>query len=139
VNNDGLPDIFITAYYGCRYVDLYLQKPDHTYEMKTYEYGFKNTVTNKDAAWVDFDNDGKLDLASSDFESARSDCIITKLMEWQLCGNRFIKQFRKSFCYRSACHRYAGGQKYMQEVTAGRGQLMQKPSRLHFGLATTTL
>jgi len=20
VNNDGLPDIFITAYYGCRYV-----------------------------------------------------------------------------------------------------------------------
>jgi len=47
--------------------------------MKTYEYGFKNTVTNKDAAWVDFDNDGSWTLQAVILNPARSDCIITKL------------------------------------------------------------
>ncbi len=136
VNNDGLPDIFITAYYGCRYVDFYLQKPDHTFEMKTYEYGFQNTCTNKDAAFVDFDNDGRLDLSSTD----REDGVFRLYRNEAPQGGNYLELDLEStsgnhFAVGARAITYAGGKQYMQEVSAGRGQMMQKPSRLHFGLA----
>lgn len=142
-NNDGLADIYITAYYGCRYADFYLQKADNSYEMKTFEYGFKNQVIQKDAAWVDYDNDGNLDLASG--ESSANEIAKFRLYrnEAPWGGNHLeldlVSTSGNHFAIGARVTVYAGGKRYMQEVSAGRGQMIQKPARLHFGLAGNTV
>src|SRR5690606_29183072 len=64
VNNDGLSDFIITTSCGCRYVDLYIQQPGGRFELQTFEYGLRRVAAGDDAVWVDFDNDGRLDLAT---------------------------------------------------------------------------
>jgi len=135
VNNDGLVDFFITAFYGCRYVDLYMQKQDHTFELKTFDYDIQNIVTGRDALWLDYDNDGNLDLLSGKEERVR---LFKNVGQY---NNNFSSIDLKStsgnhFAIGARVVLYAGGKKYTQELTAGRGKNMQDPSRLHFGLGT---
>ena len=61
-NNDGLVDLLTTVYYGCRYVDLYLQQKDHHFELSTYQSGLSKIATGNDACFVDYNNDGWHDL-----------------------------------------------------------------------------
>lgn len=137
VNNDGLTDLMMTVYYNCRYADFYLQKADHTFEMKTFEYGLDNLVSGEDAAFVDVDNDGDLDLAFADrgqFRLFRNNLPQTNgWVQLNLLSTSANAQgigARVTVC--------AGGQRTMQEVTCGRGQRVEKPMRLHFGLGTAS-
>lgn len=135
-DNDGLLDFAITAFYGCRFVDIYHQKPDHTFELKSFELGSVNTLnTDDEVAWVDYDNDGKLDLCMG------TGCYLfhneypsyNNWVEFDLVstsGNHFSIGGRATI--------YAGGKTYMREITAGRGELAQNPSRIHIGLGTAT-
>jgi enediyne biosynthesis protein E4 len=137
VNNDGLPDIMMSVYYGCRYADFYLQLADHTYENKTFEFGLENLTSGEDLAFVDFDNDGRLDLAFADNGQFRlfknHYATANSYVELNLVSTTANKHAVGARVYV-----FAGGVQYMQEVVNGRGQRVEKPLRLHFGLGTAT-
>lgn len=133
VNNDGLLDIVMTTYYGCRYMDLYTQHIDHTFRMKTFEYGLKDIVTGEDAIWADFNNDGKPDLFSGNKNRFRL------YMNTESNGYHFVEVELRSTSGNSRAigsrvKLYAGNKVFTRQLTSGRGQRMQGPHRLHFGL-----
>jgi hypothetical protein len=130
-NNDGLVDIMTTTYYGCRYVDFYLQNEENKYQSRTYMWGLENTVTGEDAAWVDYDNDGRLDLCLGEngrfrLRKNNADIYDQNWVEIDLehSGSNIGAIVKIE----------ANGNTYTQQVGIGRGQRMQKPARLHFGL-----
>ncbi len=137
VNNDGLVDLITTVYYGCRYVDLYLQKDNHRFQLSTNVSGLSKITTGNDACFVDFNNDGLLDLAmgvGGEFRLFKNKQVTTnawiKIQLENPVGNYFgIGAIVKV---------YANKQVYTQEVNVGRGQRMQKPYVLHFGLSQAT-
>ncbi|MEA3494928.1 MAG: FG-GAP-like repeat-containing protein, partial [Bacteroidota bacterium] len=133
VNNDGLADILLTVHYGCRYIDFYEQQADHSFKMKTYDYGLEGINTGTDIIWLDYDNDGRLDLGGAISGKFR----LFKNNVWN--SRKYLELSLKStsankYAIGARATVYAGGEKFTQEVCAGRGQKMQKPYRLHFGL-----
>ncbi|NTW32293.1 MAG: T9SS type A sorting domain-containing protein, partial [Bacteroidetes bacterium] len=139
INNDGLLDFVITTYYGCRYIDVYVQKTDHTFELKTFDFGIQEVVTGEDVSWVDYDNDGQLDLSIA-FNANVLYFYKNKFIDY---NNNYVEIDLESttgnhFAIGGRAKVYAGGNIYMQDVTAGRGHFSQKPSRLHFGLGASS-
>ena len=136
INSDGLVDFAIATFYGCRYVDIYLQKPDHTFELKTFDYGIQNVSTADDMCWADYDNDGKLDLAFADngvfklYKNTSPTGNFTEIDAVSTSANKFAIGSHVTL--------YSGSNQYTQEVRAGRGVRMQNPYRLFFGLGTNT-
>ena len=136
INSDGLMDFAITVFYGCRYVDVYLQKSDHTFELKTFDFGITQLNTGEEVSFADFNNDGKLDMMMGDnsairfFKNTMPTGNFTEIDLQSTTGN--------NFAIGSHITLYAGGVAYMQEVKAGRGVRMQNPYRLFFGLGTNT-
>ncbi|MFH1050182.1 MAG: FG-GAP-like repeat-containing protein [bacterium] len=136
-NNDGLTDLIATTSNSCRFIDFYQQSNDHTFANRTFEYGLEGIVTGEDACWVDFDNDGKLDLAMSDNRQFRLFKNFYDLnydwLEVDLEG----KAGQESYITGARVKVYTNNGTFTQEVSLGRGQKMQKPFRLHFGLGKT--
>jgi len=133
VNNDGLADILLTVFYGCRYINFYEQQPDHTFKMKTYDYGLWRINTGTDMVWLDYDNDGRLDLAcgiEGKFRLFKNDVYNSK--RWLELDLQAVSS--NKYAIGARAYVYTDNKCYMQEVCAGRGQKMQKPFRLHFGL-----
>lgn len=60
VNNDGLPDVLVTEYGGCR---LFLNQGNGRFSDVTREAGLEDSGWATGAAFFDFDRDGWLDLA----------------------------------------------------------------------------
>jgi enediyne biosynthesis protein E4 len=58
-NNDGWPDIFVTAYGKCT---LYRNNHDGTFTDVTEKAGVATPGWTTSAVWFDYDNDGRLDL-----------------------------------------------------------------------------
>ncbi len=138
LNNDGLVDLVMTTYYGCRYMEVYEQQADHSFVLETFKYGVQNIVTGQDVAYADYDNDGLLDMAGGENDQARI------YRNASAGSNNWIQLDLLSCTGNSQAIGarvwvYSGSDKYMQEVTAGRGQRMQKPSRLHFGLGSNSM
>jgi len=136
INADGLQDFAICTFYGCRFGDIYIQQPDHTFKLKTFDYISTEISTADDMCWADYDNDGKLDLAFADNG-------IFKLFKNTSPTGNFIELDASSttankFAIGSHVTVYAGGQQYMQEVRAGKGDRQQNPYRLFFGLGSTS-
>jgi hypothetical protein len=137
IDNDGLVDLILTTYYGCRYIDLYKHNYDHTFTNITFDWGLNRIVTGDDACWVDYDNDGRLDLAMS------QDRKFKLFKNTNNFGRSWVEidltsEVGNFFAIGARVKVQAGDRIYMQEVTSGRGQNMQKPSRLHFGLGDAT-
>ena len=138
VNNDGLIDLLTTVYYGCRFVDLYLQQVDHSFKMSTKQAGFSNLSTGSEVSFVDYNNDGKLDIALGKEGSFRLfENTFSERNNWMKLD--LICRSRNHFGIGAIVKVYAGGQIYTQQVVSGRGQGMQSPTTLHFGLGQTTL
>ncbi|HLY63401.1 MAG TPA: CRTAC1 family protein [Terriglobia bacterium] len=58
-DNDGWPDIFVTAYGRCT---LYKNNHDGTFSDVTERSGLRSPGWTTSAVWFDYDNDGRLDL-----------------------------------------------------------------------------
>jgi enediyne biosynthesis protein E4 len=84
-DNDGYPDLFVTAYGGNR---LYHNNRDGTFTDVTDRAGVAGSGWSTSAAWVDLDNDGLLDL------------VVLRYMEWDFsdlwCGPH--KEGFRSYC-----------------------------------------
>jgi enediyne biosynthesis protein E4 len=79
-DNDGWPDIFVTAYGRC---SLYKNNHDGTFTDVTEKAGVATPGWTTSAVWFDYDNDGKLDL----FVCSFVDYSGVKKLE---CGNNQI-------------------------------------------------
>lgn len=132
-NNDGLADFYISTYYGCRFVDVYIQHPDHTFSLKTFDYGIQNIVSGNDAVCFDYNRDGRLDLAAGDGDKIR----IFENTDPDAGNSIFVMAHATStnkYAIGAKVKIFVDGQVFTQEVNAGRGQKMQRPFTLHFGL-----
>jgi enediyne biosynthesis protein E4 len=98
-DNDGWPDIFVTAYGGCT---LYRNNRDGTFTDVTKEAGLETPGFTTSAVWFDYDNDGKLDLFVCSFvdygPGQRHSCGDNKLGKQYYCIPRFFKP-TASFLY----------------------------------------
>jgi len=135
-NNDGLVDLITTVYYGCRFVDMYLQQADHSFQLNTIQSGFDKLSNGTDVNYVDYNNDGNLDVAfakEGNFRLYKN--VIPSSNNWLKLNVRCTS--RNHFGIGSIVKVYSGDQVYTQEVGLGKGQGMQSPSTLHFGLGAS--
>lgn len=129
VDNSGLLDLLVASASPCRNADLYLQEANGSFSPVTAEYGLLHLPAGPDAVWVDYDDDGLLDLATlvnGRFRLYRN--TKTSTNAWasiEIDGGDATGMT-------VALH--AGERTITRAVTSGRGLLMQDPLRLHFGL-----
>ena len=129
VDNDGRLDILLTSASPCRAANLYRQEPSGRFMPTSSEYGLLHIAAGPDAVWVDYDNDGKLDLATLVngrfrlFKNTREETSSWVAFDVEGQDATGMKM-----------ELYKGEKKISREVTSGRGLLMQDPLRLHFGL-----
>lgn len=84
VNNDGLPDVYLTNYGPDR---LLLNTPNGVFVDVTREAGISNSVWSASATFFDYDRDGWLDLFVSNYLDYRTDhpgCADNG--NWEFCG-----------------------------------------------------
>ena len=138
INNDGLVDIITTVYYGCRYVGLYLQQPDHRFKLQTFDSGLEGLTTGIDVCFVDYNNDGLLDVSIGNKDKFRLYKNILK-NDHAWLKIQVVSKSYNHFGIGAIVKVYANGQVYTQEISSGRGQRMQKPTVLHFGLGKANI
>ena len=91
-DNDGFPDLFITAYGRCL---LYHNNGDGTFTDVTAKAGVATPGWTTSAVWFDYDNDGRLDLFVCSFVdyglSKHTSCGDNKLGRHYYCIPRIFK------------------------------------------------
>ncbi len=85
-DNDGLPDVFVTAYGRCT---LYHNNGNGTFTDVTEKAGLAAPGWTTSAVWFDYDNDGRLDLFVCSFVDWGMDRLV-------FCGNN--KVGRRYYC-----------------------------------------
>ena len=98
-DNDGWPDIFVTAYGNCI---LYKNNRNGTFTDVTKSAGLETPGFTTSAVWFDYDNDGKLDLFICSFvnyaPTEHRSCGDNSLGKHYYCIPRFFKP-TASFLY----------------------------------------
>ncbi len=133
-NNDGLLDFYITTNEKCYASQLYMQNPDNTFVDVTYAAGV-GLENARSVAWVDFDNDGKLDL-----------CVVMpdglKLFKNQLTGIgnsttlTLTSKTANVFALGAQLKVHVGSTIYTRQIVAGKGAGVQEPYAQHIGIGT---
>jgi hypothetical protein len=134
VNNDGLPDLLLKTYNPYRFISFYEQQPNHTFQMKRFEYGIDGMdCYGAGQVWFDYNNDGKLDLAiynqnriSLFKNTIRNGLNAVEIDLRCVTGNKFAIGGR--------AYVYSGKSMFMRDVVCGQDESVQFPYRLHFGL-----
>lgn len=134
LNNDGLADLITASYYNCRYMDVYLQKEDHTFEMKTFESGLHKISNVHDICVVDYNNDGKQDICFIQDDTFRMfENNIENDNNWLKV--RLRAKTINTYGIGATVRVYCGEDVYTKQLYSGEGQGMQSPLILHFGLS----
>lgn len=139
VDSDGLSDIFFSSFYTCRYSDLYIQQPNNSFQLKSWDYGIHNVAGETDGTLVDFNNDGKLDLACGDnsynLRLFKNNVVTTN----NYISIDLVSTSGNTFAIGAKVVLYAGGKTYTQYQIPNHGALMNKSNRLFFGLGASTV
>ncbi|MBS1911895.1 MAG: VCBS repeat-containing protein [Bacteroidetes bacterium] len=128
IDNDGTPELLTATACDCHYASLY-QQDKGGLRNRARDLGLWRVALGPDAIWVDFDNDGRVDLAS--FSGGRFRLLrntVASAGHWaevELEGKDAVGA-RVEVC--------AAGLRQTREVSSGRGRMMQEPPRLHVGL-----
>lgn len=138
LNNDGLLDVFMPSFYRCRFSAMYEQQPDHTFEWATYRYGFQNHRGGNwnrvyGPAFVDYDNDGRLDM----FMSSERQLRLYHNVNTDASGSVRVSLVPEDGAAQAVGARitaYSDSGIMTREVNAGSGVRVQRPARQHFGL-----
>ena len=139
VNADGLPDIYITCfawYASCDMSEMYIQNANHSFTKGTSSYGLTSAKGEADGSFVDFNNDGKLDLASavSSFNVALFKNTLNSGNNWLQIDLESVTGNKMAIGAKVVVT--AGGKTYTQYQVPNHGALQNKGNRLYFGLAT---
>lgn len=133
VNNDGLLDFFLATRNACSYSELYEQLTPGSFSSATAEYGLWRLADSRDAILLDFNLDGRLDLATRHKglfrlyvnEGPTNNNFSQIVLEGKACNKRAIGATVELHC---------GDKSFLRSLSSGRGLLVQGPSVLHFGL-----
>jgi hypothetical protein len=89
VNNDGLPDVFLTQYGG---IKLFLNLGGGRFEDVTDEAGLNNPLWGASAAFLDYDRDGWLDLVVINYldYDPKRDCLSPEGVK-DFCGPNMFR------------------------------------------------
>lgn len=137
LNNDGLRDVISASQCKCRPVGIYIQKSENEFIYSSFEYGLFHQSLGGDITLLDFNNDGRIDIASG------HDGYFRLYANTLASSNNYIELDLQG----ESVNRNAIGAKvevftdkgsFRQDVTSGRGILTQNPFRLHFGLGRET-
>ena len=134
-NNDGNVDALITSSCDCRFATLYTQNNAGEFEEKSFEYGLFRVPAGNDAVWVDYNNDGKLDLGTfvgGEFRLYKN----TGHFGNNSIGVDLEGSTNPSEVVGARVIVYAGDKKQSRPVVSGRGALMQSGLRVHVGLGS---
>lgn len=141
VNSDGLPDIYITCfawYASCDKSEIYIQNANHTFTNSTTTYGLTSTKGEADGSFVDYNNDGKLDLASAtaSFNFSLFKNNLNHGNNWLQIDLESVSGNKMAIGAKVVVK--AGGKTYTQFQVPNHGALQCKGNRLYFGLGTAT-
>ncbi|MBR9977418.1 MAG: VCBS repeat-containing protein, partial [Bacteroidetes bacterium] len=135
-DNDGLHDIVITSGENCFNASLYKQNPDHSFANMTYNAGV-DAVYSLGAVWVDYNNDGALDLCvatETGLKLYRND--MAGLGNWIAFNVRSITS--NIHAVGSKIEVNAGPTTWTRWITVGKGAGSQAPYVQHVGIGATT-
>ncbi len=136
VDNDGLLDFVSTVSSSCHEAKLYRQQPNGEFAQSSFEYGISGLAIGHDAVWVDYDNDGKLDLATfvdGRFRLYRNTApSVNQSLSIELSDA--AGRVTSNVGARITVH--SGNRRFSRIATSGRGLLMQEPMRLTIGLGS---
>jgi len=137
LNNDGLVDLITTAYYDCRYTDMYLQQNDHSFQISTDQSGFPKSSQGSDVNFVDFNNDGKLDITFAKEGTFSLYKNVIPSDNWIKIN--LVCSSLNHFGIGAIVNVQVADQWYTQAIGTGKGQGIQAPTTLHFGLGKATV
>lgn len=142
LDNNGFLDFYITTYYGCRYTDVYLNSGSFnnpidlpTFFLSSSYYGVDTMRSGNDGLIVDLDGDGWNDILGGDqnrFRFFRQDVNVA--LHEQAIQVKVKNTTGNKFGIGSKVVVRTDRGNYTQQISCGRGQMMQKPYYLHFGL-----
>ncbi len=146
-DNDGLIDIYSVN--DSKFSDhpnvLYRNVGDNVFEQVAENEPISSDWGGYGAAYLDANNDGKLDMFVANFTSQSTSDEGNQLFinRCQNTGNWFRVKTRalgnNTFAVGARISVYAGGEKYIDEVTIGSGYCSHHSYTLHFGLGEASI
>ena len=131
VNNDGRLDALNFSACNCRPASLYIQERSGEFTRKSFAWGLYGMPAGNDGQWVDWDNDGRLDLSTFvggtlrlfrntyDGDASWVGVDVTEGPSGVITGRVIL---------------YTATGEQIRPIVSGRGALMQGPLRVHVGV-----
>ncbi len=135
-DNDGLQDVMLTPGEHCFNGALYKQNPDGSFTNLIYESTIDAT-NSLGAVWLDYDNDGDLDLALATevgLKLYRNDLAVKG--NWLTVNAR--SKTSNVFGVGARVEAIVGATKYTRWITVGKGAGSQTPYAQHIGIGQAT-